>query len=109
MSEQNTEITNIISNEQLRRMVVILVVFSLLTVILRLVFQDQIVLSSGDRIWHLSVDISATATDDDLTLKLFPPINTAHIKTIERKVYHPGFQIKKLNNTNKASDRSIAV
>ena len=73
-----------------------ILVFSSITIIsCRVLFFGGDTLAGDDRLWRLSINISTKAITNKTTVKIHPPFDTPHIRTIQRNLSYPGFKVRK--------------
>lgn len=89
-------------------LIAVLIVISILAISTRLFFIGNESLSGGDSLWRLSINATSINKPKNTIIKLYPPIDTLNIRTIERNVSFPGFKIRKSSSKN-ASQRSIDI
>jgi len=64
---------------------------------------------TGDRLWHVTFDISGQKIDNKLSMAIYAPLETKHIKTIQRNLYFPGFKIKNIYGDKNLQNSFIAT
>jgi len=99
--QQSSNTKTIVSKRPTWWLSALLIIASLLLIGSRLLFLGTDTLASGDRLWRLSINISTLASPKETTLKIFPPFDTAHIRTIERNLSYPGFKVRKSTDEQK--------
>ena len=72
-----------------------LILLTLAGISLRILFSLPDSLASGDRLWRLSLNISVLTVAKKTEVKIYPPLDTQNIRTIQRNISYPGFKIKK--------------
>lgn len=94
MNQQVLESTKSQSRQQVLRLSAVLVLLSIIGVLFRLLFFGSEILSGGDQIWRLSVDVSTADSSETPSLKIFPPFDTSNVRVIQRNITHPNFRIR---------------
>jgi len=86
----------------------ILVIVAILAISSRLFMLGNETLSGGDSLWRLSLNATSHNKPKSTIIKIYPPIDTLNIRTIQRNVSFPGFKIRK-SSSKDATQRSINV
>ena len=89
-------------------LIAVLIVIAILTISARLFLTGNETLSGGDSLWRLSINATSDNKPKSTIIKLYPPIDTPNIRTIQRNVSFPGFKIRK-SSSKDSSQRSINV
>lgn len=83
------------TDQSMKGLIIVLIVIAIATIGARLFFLGTEKLPDGDYLWRLSINISTDTKADSTSLRIFPPFDTPNIRTIERALSHPGFNVKK--------------
>jgi len=89
-------------------LITILVILSTLGISSRLLFLGSETLAGGDRLWRLAINVSTIATADKTSIKIHPPFDTTHIRTIQQNLTYPGYKVRKAKVDQK-SRRNIHI
>jgi len=89
-------------------LIAILVLLSILGISSRLLLSGTEVLAGGDRLWRLAINVSTVASAGKTSIKIYPPFDTTHIRSIQRNLTYPNYKVRK-PAANKKSLRSIHV
>lgn len=82
------------SEQSLRWLVIALFMLSFVAIGSRLLFFGPSHLSSGDRLWRLSIDATTRVEARVTTVQIHPPLETSRLRVIQRTLHHPGFRIR---------------
>jgi len=99
--KQNSNSETITPKKPTWWLIALLILASIILISSRLLFFGADTLASGDRLWRLNINISTLTTPNKTTVKIFPPFDTAHIRTIERNLRYPGFKVRKSTDEQK--------
>jgi len=92
--------------QQIIKLTIILVAISSLCLGFRLFKSGAGSMEGGDQLWRFSSHTTVWASQEEAVVKIYPPIDTQHIHTIQRNIIHPNFRIKNQLD-KKTSQRSI--
>ncbi|MDH5396473.1 MAG: transglutaminase-like domain-containing protein, partial [Gammaproteobacteria bacterium] len=98
MKTKTSPVKNNIAKKQINWLMGILVLLSIFAITIRLTLVGSEPLAGGDQLWKLNISFSTSAASDRATLHIFPPIDTANIRTVQRNISHLGFKIRNSNN-----------
>ena len=87
-------------------LIAILVLLSVAGIAGRIMFSGTDTLAGGDRLWRLSINVSTSALPNKTSIKLYPPLDTPNIRTIQRNLTYPGYKLKK-QTKDQTSQRNI--
>lgn len=85
----------------------ILTGIAIAAILIRLLFLGHSQLASGDRLWRLSLDITARTAAQATAIRIHPPLETPRLRIIQRNLHHPGFHIRNWAEEDKLEQRSI--
>jgi len=85
----------ITSKESISWLIAILFFSSIIIISCRVLFFGVDTLAAEDRLWRFSINISTKAIPNKTTVKIHPPFDTSHIRTIQRNLSYPGFKLRK--------------
>jgi len=80
-------------------LIAILILLSMIGISARFILISDDSLSGGDSLWRLNITASTHAIPEETTLTIYPPFDTANIRTIQRNVSYPGFKIRRATLT----------
>ena len=89
-------------------LIFILLFIAVIAISGRLFFLGADTLAAGDNLWRLSINITTKTTVDSTQLRIFPPLDTTNIRTIERNLSYPGFKVRK-SPENKKYRRHVFI
>ena len=89
-------------------LITILVLLSIFGITSRVLFLGTESLAAGDRLWRLTINVSTLAVVDETTIKIHPPFDTNHIRTIQRNLIYPGYKARK-EKTDEKSRRNTHI
>lgn len=100
-SRKKSATTATVQNRPIGLLIFTLLFIAVIAISGRLFFLGAETLAAGDNLWRLSINISTNTTADSTQLRIFPPFDTANIRTIERNLSYPGFKVRKSPESKK--------
>ena len=94
------------TNQQIYWLVFILITLSIVSTATRNLVYTPDKSTADDQFWSLKIDIDTIETDELANIRITPPLDTRHIRTIERNISHSDFKIRN-TSSEKKSRRSI--
>jgi len=94
ISEQIDDVDTTTPKKPICWLIVVLVLLSILGIASRQLFLGTETLAAGDRLWRLTINASTLATADRTSINIYPPFDTAHIRTIQRNLTYPGYKVR---------------
>jgi len=89
-------------------LIAILVLLTILGISSRQLLSGAEILAGGDRLWRLAINVSTVASAGNTSIKIHPPFDTAHLRTIQRNLTHLNYKVRK-PASNKKSRRSTHI
>lgn len=106
MSTQTGENKDTHSKQQINQLVIGLIVLASMAIGSRLLLIGPSQLATGDRLWRLTIDVTAQTSAQATAVQIHPPLETGRLRIIQRNLQHPGFRIRNWGD-DKLERRSI--